>query len=57
MYMDVPACASAAMISYLFRITQEPAVSFLLPLIQEGKLSATGESMCMKYWFKTAVEV
>ena len=23
---------------------------FLLPLIQEGLLSATSESMCMKYW-------
>ena len=25
-------------------------LSFLLPLIQEGQLSVTGESMCMKYW-------
>ena len=25
-------------------------LSFLLPLIQEGQLSATGESMCTKYW-------
>ena len=25
-------------------------LSFLLPLIQEGQLSATGESMCKKYW-------
>ena len=24
--------------------------SFLLPLIQEGQLSVTGESMCTKYW-------
>ena len=44
------------------RLTQEPEVpgaipgpatyrlSFLLPLIQEGQLSVTGESMCMKYW-------
>ena len=23
---------------------------FLLPLIQEGQLSATGQSMCTKYW-------
>ena len=23
---------------------------FLLPLFQEGQLSVTGESMCMKYW-------
>ena len=23
---------------------------FLLPLIQEGQLSVTGESMCTKYW-------
>ena len=23
---------------------------FLLPLIQEGGLSVTGESMCTKYW-------
>ena len=27
-----------------------PTLSFLLPLIQEGQLSVTGESMCMKYW-------
>ena len=26
-------------------------LSFLLPLIQEGQLSVTGESMCKKYWF------
>ena len=26
-------------------------LSFLLPLIQEGQLSVTGESMCTKYWF------
>ena len=25
-------------------------LSFLLPLYQEGQLSVTGESMCMKYW-------
>ena len=25
-------------------------LSFLLPLFPEGQLSATGESMCMKYW-------
>ena len=25
-------------------------LSFLLPLIQERQLSATGESMCTKYW-------
>ena len=25
-------------------------LSFLLPLIEEGQLSVTGESMCMKYW-------
>ena len=25
-------------------------VSFPLPLIQEGQLSVTGESMCTKYW-------
>ena len=24
--------------------------SFLLPLIQEGQLSVTGESVCTKYW-------
>ena len=26
------------------------ATYFLLPLIQEGQLSVTGESMCTKYW-------
>ena len=31
-------------------------LSFLLPLIQEGRLSVTGESMCTKYWL-TAKEV
>ena len=25
-------------------------VSFFLPLIQEGQLSVTGESICTKYW-------
>ena len=25
-------------------------LSFLLPLIQEGQLSVTGESVCTKYW-------
>ena len=25
-------------------------LSFLLPLIQEGQLSVTGERMCKKYW-------
>ena len=25
-------------------------LSFLLPLFHEGQLSATGESMCTKYW-------
>ena len=25
-------------------------LSFLLPLMQEGPLSVTGESMCTKYW-------
>ena len=25
-------------------------LSCLLPLIQEGQLSVTGESMCTKYW-------
>ena len=25
-------------------------LSFLLPLIQEGQLSVTAESMCTKYW-------
>ena len=25
-------------------------LSFLLPLIQEGLLSVTGESLCTKYW-------
>ena len=27
-----------------------PILRFLLPLIQEGHLSVTGESMCTKYW-------
>ena len=31
-------------------------LSFLLPLIQEGQLSVTGENMCTKYWL-TAQEV
>ena len=28
-------------------------LSFLLPLVQEGQLSVTGESMCTKYWLIT----
>ena len=28
-------------------------LSFLLPLIQDGQLSVTGESMCTKYWLTT----
>ena len=31
-------------------------LSFLFPLIQEGQLSVTGGSICMKYWL-TAYEV
>ena len=31
-------------------------LSFLLPLIQEGQLSVTGENWCTKYWL-TAKEV
>ena len=27
-----------------------PGLSFLLPLIQEGQLSVTGDSVCTKYW-------
>ena len=33
-----------------FKIWSGHILSFLLPLIQEEQLSATGESMCMKYW-------
>ena len=29
-------------------------LSFLLPLIQGGQLSVTGESVCMKYWLTTS---
>ena len=40
------------------RMTQEPGVpgsilSFLLPLIQEGQLSVTDESLWTKYWLRT----
>ena len=31
-------------------------LSFLFPLIQEGQLSVTGESVCTKYWL-TALEL
>ena len=33
-----------------FDIRSGHILSFLLPLIQEGQLSVTGESMCTKYW-------
>ena len=33
-----------------FDIRSGRILSFLLPLIQEGQLSVTGESMCTKYW-------
>ena len=39
-----------------FDTWSSPILAFLLPLIQEGQLSVTGESMCMKYWL-TAEEV
>ena len=32
-----------------FDIQSGHILSFLLPLIQEGQLSVTGESMCTKY--------
>ena len=35
------------------RYPVQPHNSFLLPLIQEGHLSVTGESMCTKYWLTT----
>ena len=31
-------------------IDHKISTDFLFPLIQEGLLSATSESMCMKYW-------
>ena len=33
-----------------FDIQSGHILLFLLPLIQEGQLSVTGESMCTKYW-------
>ena len=30
--------------------TRSGHIQFVFPLIQEGQLSVTGESMCMKYW-------
>ena len=38
-----------------FDTQSSQVLSFLLPLIQEGQLSVTGESMCTKYWL-TAYE-
>ena len=32
-------------------------VIVLLPLIQDGLLSVTSESMCMKYWFYRLVKL
>ena len=29
-------------------------LSFLLPLIQEGQLSVTGESICTEYWLSAS---
>ena len=39
-----------------FDIRSGQILSFLLPLIQEGQLSVSGESMCTRYWL-TAWEV
>ena len=39
-----------------FDIRSGHIFSFLLPLIQKGELSLTGESMCTKYWSKPAQE-
>ena len=57
---DVPRFTSYGIyISRLIRFARESSyvtdfnahiISFLLPLIQEGQLSVTGESMCTKYW-------
>ena len=33
-----------------FDTQSDDILSFLLPLIQEGQLSVTGESMCTKHW-------
>ena len=48
---------------HIAHLIKEPKVpesghilSFLFPLIQEGQLSVTGKSMCMKFWL-TAKEV
>ena len=37
-------------LTYEFDTRSGNILSFLLPLFQEGQLSVTGESMCMKYW-------
>ena len=33
-----------------FDTRSDHILSFLLPLIQEGQLSVTGQIMCTKYW-------
>ena len=37
--------------NYWFDTRSGHILSFLLPLIQEGQLSVTGENICKKYWF------
>ena len=39
-----------------FSSRSDHILSFLLPLIQEGQLSVTGESLCTKHWL-TALAV
>ena len=40
-------CLSCGSTQHLYKAS----VHVFLPLIQEGQLSVTGESMCTKYWF------
>ena len=61
-YYHKPCRVAQSVAQSVARLTQEPEVpgpipdpatyvlSFLLPLIQEGQLSVTGESMCTKDW-------
>ena len=44
-------CLSCGSTQHLYKASVHVLAHVFLPLIQEGQLSVTGESMCTKYWF------
>ena len=49
LYLTFGMTPSADIARYKYIARSGNILSFLLPLLQEGQLSVTGESMCTKY--------